>query len=51
MPNADEILYNAGVCFRSANQPRQATLAWQELIARFPKSPLVTRAREQLGKG
>jgi len=49
---ADELLYNAGVCFARANQTRQATLAWQELIAKYPKSPLAAKARSQLnGKG
>jgi tetratricopeptide (TPR) repeat protein len=44
----DELLFNAGMCFAAAGKVADARQAYRDVIARFPKSPLVASARQRL---
>ncbi len=43
-PRADELIYNAGVCFETAHLPGLALTAFERLITRHPRSRLAARA-------
>jgi tetratricopeptide (TPR) repeat protein len=47
--DADELLYNAGVCFEEGRSLSTAIEAYTELRSRFPKSPQAAKALARLG--
>lgn len=48
-PKADEVLYNAGVCFEDGRALSTSIEAYTELRSRFPKSPQSAKALARLG--
>lgn len=45
---ADELRYNAGVCFEQAGRPADARRNYELLLKRYRRSPLAAKARERL---
>ena len=43
-------IYRQANCFRSLKQKKEARLFYQELIDRFPKSSLVSKAKREMKK-
>lgn len=49
-PDADELLYNAGVCLEMAGSVGASISMWKSLLQRFPRSPLARRSTTRLAR-